>query len=138
MLGIFSCALFARPRQRAGMIALAIVVVTILAAGSADFGDAIISRLQTFTGSVADDGSGKARLGQLFEAYRILDEMTFGFGFARLALPFNGLEAADGEVVTAMISMGVLVGSVYLLALVWASAQALNRLRRTSDPRLIV
>jgi hypothetical protein len=138
MLGIFYCALFGRTRQRAGMIALAIVVVTILAAGSADFGDAIISRLQTFTGSVSDDGSGKARLGQLFETYRILDEMTFGFGFARLSSPFNGLEAADGEVVMAMIAMGVLVGSIYLVGLVWASAQALIRIRRASDPRVIV
>ena len=37
-----------------------------------------------------------------------------------------------------MIAMGVLVGSVYLLGLVWAAAQALNRIRSSTDPRLIV
>ena len=138
VLGIFYCAWFGRTRERAGLIAVATVVITVLAAGSSDFGDAIVERLATFTGSVADDGSGKARLEQLFEAYRMLDEMTFGFGFARLATPFNGVDSADGEVVSAMIAMGVLVGSVYLLGLVWAAVQALIRIRSSTDPRLIV
>ena len=138
VLGIIYCSLFGRTRGRAGLIAIAIVGATILAAGSAEFGDAIMQRLGTFTGSVSDNGSGKARLGQLFETYRLLDEMTLGMGFARLATPFNGVDSADGEVVTSMVAMGVLVGSVYLLSLVWAGVQAISRIRLGADPRLIV
>lgn len=137
-LGIGYCALFGQTRRRAGVISVVIVIATILAAGSADFGDAIVDRLQTFTGSVSEDGSGKARLGQLFEVYRLVDEMAYGLGFARLATPFNGVDAADGEVVTAIIAMGAIVGSLYLVGLVWACVQALLRIRAHADQRLIV
>ena len=138
VLGILYCAVFGRTRERAGLIAVALVVVTVVAAASGDFGDAVTERLQTLTGSISDDGSGKARLGQLFEIYRLLDGMGFGLGFARLSTPFNGVDAADGEVVTAIIAMGVLVGTVYLLGLVWAGLQALVRIRSSSNPRVIV
>jgi hypothetical protein len=138
VLGIVYCALFNRTRKSAGLVALALVVVTILAAGSADFGDAVMQRLETLTGSISDDGSGKARLGQLFETYRLVDEMGFGLGFARLSTPFNGIDTADGEVVTAIIAMGVIVGSIYLLGLVWAGTQAVMRISSSADPKLIV
>ncbi len=137
-LGIGYCSLFGQTRKRAGLISVVIVVATILAAGSADFGDAIIDRLQTFTGSMSEDGSGKARLGQLFETYRLVEEMAYGLGFARLSTPFNGVDAADGEVVTSIIAMGVLVGSVYMVGLIWACVQALLRIRGDADRRLIV
>ena len=138
VLGIGYCALFPRTRDRAGLIAVAIVAATALAALNGDFGDAIMDRLGSLTGSVADDGSGKARLGQLFEIYRLIDGMAFGLGFASLATPFNGVDAADGEIVTSIIAMGVLVGSVYLVGLVWACLQALWRIRASRDPRVIV
>lgn len=137
-LGIGYCALFGRTRERAGLIALAIVAATALAATSSDFGAAVIERLDTLTGSVSDDGSGKARLGQLFEVYRLIDGMGVGRGFASLSTPFNGVDAADGEVVTSIIAMGMLVGSAYLGGLVWACLQALVRVRQSRDPRLIV
>ena len=138
VLGIIYCALFDRTRGRAGLVAIVIVAATILAAGSADFGDAIVQRLESLTGSMSEDGSGKARLGQLFEVYRLVDQMGLGLGFARLSTPFNGVDAADGEVVTAIIAMGALVGTLYLLGLVWAIVQALWRIRTSRDPRLIV
>ncbi len=138
VLGIGYCALFGRTRERAGLIAITIVIATVLAAFNADFGDAVMERLGTLTGSVADDGSGKARLGQLFEIYRLVDGMAFGLGFASLATPFNGVDAADGEIVTSIIAMGVLVGTVYLMGLVWCCVQALVRVAGSRDPRLIV
>jgi hypothetical protein len=138
VLGVGYCALFGRTRERAVVVAVAIVGITAAAALNADFGDAILDRLGTLTGSLADDGSGKARLGQLFEIYRLLDGMAIGLGFAALAEPFNGVDAADGEIVTAIIAMGVLVGTVYLVGLVWACCQALWRIRTATDPRLIV
>ena len=55
-VGILYCGAFRRTRERAVLIGIAIVVVTMLAAGSADFGDAVMQRLETFTSSVADDG----------------------------------------------------------------------------------
>lgn len=137
-LGIAYCALFGRTRPRAGLITIALVVATALAATNADFGGAVMERLGTLTGSLSDDGSGKARLGQLFEVYRLVDGMALGLGFASLSTPFNGVDAADGEIVTSVIAMGVLVGSVYLVGLVWACVQALARIRRSRDPRLIV
>ena len=136
--GIGYCAVFGRTRERAGLIAVVLIAATALAAVSADFGDAVMDRLGSLTGSVSEDGSGKARLGQLFEVYRLSDGMVIGRGFAQLATPFNGIDAADGEVVTAIIAMGVPVGSIYLIGLVWAGAQALARVRRSRDPRLIV
>ncbi len=137
-LGVGYCALFGRTRERSALIAIAIVVATALAATNADFGSAITDRLGSLTGSVSDDGSGKARLSQLFEVYRLVDGMGVGMGFASLTTPFNGVDAADGEIVTSMIAMGVFGGSIYLAALVWACFQALFRVRRTRDPRLIV
>jgi hypothetical protein len=137
-LGIAYCALFARTRRRAGLVTVVIFIAIVLLAGSSDFGDVVIERLQTLTGSIADDGSGRARLAQLFEIYRLMDGMLFGLGFSRLSTPLNGVEAVDGEIVTAIIAMGVFVGSVYMLAIVWACMQALSRVRTSSDPRLIV
>ena len=137
-LGIGYGALFARTRERAGLITIAIVAATALAAVNDDFGAAVMERLGTLTGSLSDDGSGKARLGQLFEIYRLVDGMAFGRGFASLATPFNGVDAADGEIVTSIIAMGVLVGSVYLVGLIWACTQALIRIRGSQDPRVIV
>ena len=138
VLGIGYCALFPRTRERAGAISILVVIAVILAAGSADFGDAIMDRLETFTGSVSEDGSGKMRLSQLFEVYRMVDGMAVGLGFSRLSTPFNGVDSVDGEVVTAFITMGVVVGSIYIVALVWAALQALSRIKGTTDPRLIV
>lgn len=138
VLGVGYCAMFGRTRERSALIALAIVVATMLAASNAEFGAAVMDRLSTLTGSVSDDGSGKARLGQLFEVYRLVDSMAVGLGFASLATPFNGVDAADGEIVTSIIAMGVFVGTVYLAALVWACLQALARVRRSRDPRVIV
>ena len=138
VLGIGYCALFGRTRERSILIAVVIVAATALAATSADFGDAITERLGTLTGSLADDGSGKARLGQLFEIYRLVDGFAFGLGFASLAAPFNGVDAADGEVVTAVIAMGIMVGTLYLAGLLWACVQALLRIRASRDPQIIV
>lgn len=138
VLGVGYCAMFGRTRERSALIALAIVVATMLAASNAEFGAVVMDRLSTLTGSVSDDGSGKARLGQLFEVYRLVDSMAVGLGFASLATPFNGVDAADGEIVTSIIAMGVFVGTVYLAALVWACLQALARVRRSRDPRVIV
>ena len=137
-LGIGYCAMFSRTRERAGLIAVVIVAATALAAFNADFGDAVMDRIGSLTGSVSEDGSGKARLGQLFEVYRLSEDMVVGRGFAQLATPFNGIDAADGEVVTAIIAMGVPVGCIYLIGLVWAGVQALGRVRHSRDPRLIV
>ena len=137
-LGIGYCAMFGRTRQRAGLIAMVIVAATALAAFNADFGDAVMDRLGSLTGSVSEDGSGKERLGQLFEVYRLSDQMVVGRGFAQLATPFNGIDAADGEVVTSIIAMGVPVGCLYLIGLVWAGVQALGRVRHSRDPLLII
>ncbi len=137
-LGIGYCAMFGRTRERAGLIAVVIVAATALAAFNADFGDAVMDRIGSLTGSVSEDGSGKARLGQLFEVYRLSDEMVVGRGFAQLATPFNGIDAADGEVVTSIIAMGVPVGCIYLIGLVWAGVQALGRVRHSRNPQLIV
>ena len=137
-LGVFYCAMFGRTRQRAAMIAVVMVGATALAASNADFGAAVMERLGTLTGSVSDDGSGKARLGQLFEVYRLIDGMGIGLGFASLATPFNGVDAADGEIVTSIIAMGAFVGTIYLAALTWACVQALAQIRRSRDPRVIV
>ncbi len=77
-LGLAYCAVSGRTRERAGLIALVLVAAVALATASADFGDAVADRLGTLTGSVAEDGSGKARLGQLFEVYRLVDSMCSG------------------------------------------------------------
>ena len=138
VLGVAYCAVFGRTRRRAGVIAVAIVAATALAAFSTDFGDAVVDRLVSLTGSLSEDGSGKARLGQLFEVYRLSDGMLAGRGFAQLATPFNGIDAADGEVVTAIIAMGVPIGTLYVIGLVWAGLQALAQVRLSRDPRLIV
>ena len=100
-------------------------------------GDAVMDRLGNLTARWRRTAA-KARFRQLLEVYWLSDQMVVGRGFAQLATPFTGIDATDGEVLTAIITMGVPVGSIQLIGLVRAWGQVLGRVRRSACPRLIV
>jgi hypothetical protein len=135
-IGILYCAFFTRTRGRAGLITVFIGLAAVFAASATEFGDIITDRLATLGGSVAEDGSGRARLDQFYRFYEELDHTIFGSG---LAVGQTGARTIDGEVAAALLEMGLLIGPLYMTSLIWAAAQALGRIgRRDAPTRLVV
>ncbi len=134
VVGVLYCAVFNRTRGRAGLIVVSIAVATVLAAGSTEFGQAIVERLATLGGSVADDGSGRERLAQYVLFYRDLEGSLVGRGIAAAATT----EYIDGEIMASLYYLGLLVGSVFIAAILWGAVQALGRIQGRDGPTRIV
>ncbi len=136
-VGMLYCACFLRTRQRSILLVLAVVAAGLVAANTTEFGDKLVQRVASF-GQASEDGSGRERVEQLVAIYNDADNLLIGGGLASLRLPRAGLLAVDGEVVAALLAMGVIVGPVFLLALAWTGLQALARVRGRDGPTAIV
>jgi hypothetical protein len=137
-IGVFTCGLFSRLRGRAVILVAAVLAAAALALSTTEMGDVVAERLATLGGSPAEDGSGQERLQQYVIIYTNSERYLVGQGLALLRAPFNGIAPVDGDVVAAMLTMGLVVGSIFLLAVVWAGVQALLRIRATDSPELLV
>lgn len=137
-VGLLWCALFPRTRARAGWLALAVPAAILVAVSSPDLSEVVTRRLETLGGSVGEDGSGAARLGQFVAIYAAADELLPGLGLAVVAAGPPGLRVLDGELAVAWVRMGLVAGTVYLLALAWAGGQALARVARRPEAGPVV
>ena len=119
-VGIVFCMLFGKTRRQAGVILVGIVLVVVLAATLTPFGDVIAERVATL-GEGSQDGSAQERLDQFVTLWTQWDSSLFGNGFTNTDVGSAGAMAIDGMLVTCWVTMGIVVGLVCLVALIWAA-----------------
>ena len=130
MVSLVFCLLFNRTRARAGMLTVGLGFVVAFALLYTSFADTVGTRLSTLSGSVDKDGSGSERLHDY--KYRLTEGERFLFGTG-LGQGDRYLVTLDGQLLTSMVQMGYVIGTLYTLLTLWAGAQALLGLRRQND-----
>jgi hypothetical protein len=143
-VGIVYCWLHGSTRARAQLVIVwgAAAIALILATSS--FGDAVIDRFSTFA-APEQDGSAQGRSGDFAALIDDADHLVVGLGLGGLgsfdiSKPQVNLiptEATDGIVVSSILTLGVFVGSLYMLGVVWACAQGLIAVQARPTRRMI-
>lgn len=118
-VGVVFCMMFTATRLRATGLVVGITVVVALAALLTPFGEIIGERLATFSDG-AQDGSAQERLDQFVTLWNLPDSSLFGVGFTFSDVGTAGAMAVDGMIISCWLTMGIVFGSICLLALVWA------------------
>jgi hypothetical protein len=121
--GIGFLTLFSATRIR-GLQYIGFAAAAIVAAGTLHLSDGVVSRLQTFGQAPGSDESAVDRLQQLRNVYESSDNLLIGRGYTAI-FPVNPFSAVDGTIVECQLVMGVAVGSILLLSIVWAAAQGI-------------
>ena len=138
--GIIYCGLQSATRRRAAVMSIWIVVGAAIILATTSFGDKVMERFASFEAPSAD-GSGQARWDEYVAIADHPEQLLVGLGIGGLG-PFGDLQPrqsiiVDGIVIDAIMLMGLIGGSLYLAALLWASMQGLAVTFRTSDPRAV-
>lgn len=131
------CFFFNATRNRATLIA-----VCLFGAGAGvvlltSFGDIVGDRLATMGGNPAQDGSGHARLDEYIHVYSTLDQYLLGNGLGN-KFPDLKMKHVDGQFIGSAVSMGIFVGNIHVLALIWAGIQGLLKTRANEGPLRLV
>jgi hypothetical protein len=114
------CFLFKPTRARAGILAVCLALGVAFTLLYTSFGD-------TFGGGVAQDGSGQDRLHDYLYVFNDSSRYVFGIGLSGDSDP--QMAALDGQLLLSVVQMGLAVGMLHMLSLLWAGAQALLSLR---------
>lgn len=136
-VGVLFCALFAATRARAGAILIGIVVAGVLAATLTPFGDVIGERFATL-GEGVQDGSAQERLDQFVTLWNLPDSSLFGIGFSFSDVGTAGAMAVDGMIISCWLTMGIIVGLLCLIGLVWAIFNAIAGAWRDGSREAII
>jgi hypothetical protein len=139
-VGILYCGLQGGTRRRAAVIAIWIVAGAAVILATTSFGDKVMDRIASFE-APSSDGSGQARWDEYVAIAHNPEQDLVGLGIGGLG-PFGDLQPrqtiiVDGIVIDAIMLMGLVGGSLYLLALLWASMQGLAATFRSFDPRAV-
>jgi len=134
--GIVYCAFFSATRSRALLIALCLAGCSTGVVLLTPFGEPIEQRLATFQGAPTDDGSAQARLKQFAEILSDTDEYLLGVGLG--GAPKYSVRGNDGQLISSVNYMGLGVGLLYIVGLVWACVQALATVRSSEGPLRVV
>jgi hypothetical protein len=133
------CWMYMATRRRAEVAVVWSALAIVILLSSTSFGDVIIDRFSTFS-APSQDGSGQVRAGEYADLYDHSDKLWVGLGLSGQSTPATGavpqpqiVEASDGTVVETVLLMGLIVGSLYLIAVLWASAQALIRVNQKPE-----
>jgi hypothetical protein len=121
VLGLFN----RRTRGRAAVLLLAVPILGALAMFFTPAGEALQDRLLSL-GSVASDASGQERLGEYAALLNADDGTLVGHGFGANDVLQAGIMAVDGQIIECWYSMGLVLGMICLLAVVWAGVQAVR------------
>ena len=139
-VGIIYCALQGSTRRRAVLISIWIVAGAAVILATTSFGDKVVDRIASFE-APSTDGSGQARWDEYVAIAEHPEQVLVGLGIGGLG-PFGDFQPrqsiiVDGIVIDAIMLMGLIGGSLYLLALLWASMQGMSATFRASDPRAV-
>jgi hypothetical protein len=136
-IGLVMGALYPRTRAKATGIAVVGVVAAILAAtAGGQIGDIISQRFETLQ-SGAQDGSAVERLSEYRDLYAMTEQYVWGKGLRMLQGDIPGLVALDGTIISVYLVMGILVGTVFLACLIWATIVAVGRVAYNDSPMRI-
>jgi hypothetical protein len=132
-IGVAYCFFFNATRSRALLLTLCLFGAGAAAMLLTPFGDMIATRFATLAGDPSQDGSGHERLLEYVHIYSDLDHYLFGKGLAGHILSLQTV-ALDGQLVASAFMMGIVVGNIHILAMIWAAAQALTRVEPNASP----
>lgn len=120
-LALMVC-LWCRPTRWRAMLAVGIGVAVVgLAAVTPPFDQIVGQRLASLT-ALSSDGSGAARVDQLAIFYEMADELVFGNGIGQTyKLTRSPPIVVDGALLVILITLGSVVGMIYLTGMLWAS-----------------
>jgi hypothetical protein len=128
--------LFLLPATRArGFVLIGFAAISIAAATMWNLSDGVVSRLETFANGMQSDDSAVARTQELQELYADSDSLILGEGYGAM-YPASINHAIDGTVVESLRVMGVTVGSMALIAIIWAAVQAIFFAIRNGGARM--
>jgi hypothetical protein len=136
-IGLAMGAFYPRTRTKATAIAVIAVAAAILAAtAGGPIGDAISQRFDTMQQG-AQDGSAVERLSEYRDLYAMAEQYVWGKGFRMMQGDIPGLVALDGTIIGVYLVMGILVGTVFLACLIWATIRAVARVAYHDSPMRI-
>ncbi len=138
--GVIYCLWQGSTRRRAAYVSICILAGAAVILATTSFGDKVMDRLASFE-APSNDGSGQARWDQYVAIADHPDQLIVGLGIGGLG-PFGDLQPrqsilADGIIIDAIMLMGLIGGSLYLLALLWAAMQGLCPRSGTPDRRQV-
>lgn len=122
-LEILFCLLFTQTRRRAGMILVATAIAVVLAATLTPFGDIIADRLSSL-GEGSQDGSAQERAQEFVTLWNQPDSSLFGTGFGFNDVAVAGAMPVDGVIVASWLYMGIVVGGIFVMAMIWTIINA--------------
>ena len=136
-IGLFYCFFFNATRSRAVLLTL-----SLLGAGAAlvlmtPIGDAVAVRLASLGSNPSDDGSGHARLQEYIHVYSSMDHYLFGNGFGNKVRDVK-LMNNDGQFIASAVAMGIFIGNIHVIAVIWAAMQGLIGVRPGEKPVRLV
>jgi hypothetical protein len=123
-LSILFGLLFSETRRRSGVILIGIALAVLLAVTLTPFGDLVVDRLSTL-GEGTGDGSAQERLEEFFTLWNLPDSSLFGSGFTITDVGSAGAMPVDGMIIACWLAMGIVIGGLCLVALLWAIGNAL-------------
>lgn len=120
-------------RARSNGVGVCAVIAGILATTlGGPIGDVVSQRFDSLSQG-SKDGSAVERISEFVDFYAQVDQYLYGKGLGILTRPVPGLVAVDGTVIGCFLSMGIIVGSLCLIALIWAAVRAIMHTRMTSN-----
>ena len=120
------CAFFASTKRQTVIAAATLTVLVAIALSFTPFGEIISDRLATL-GDVSNDSSMRERLQQFSTLWASDASAIFGTGFTTTDVAVAGAIATDGMIAACWTSMGIVVGTVCLSALLYTIAKAMGR-----------
>lgn len=128
-----------RTRRRSALFVVFLAAALTIVATATPFADVVTKRLETLQSSPTEDGSGSARLEQGQYLWDHLDEFILGYGLAPQSADYRIQQAfaADGAVIISFVEMGLVVGTISLLALGWAGLVAISRSWLVREPLVV-
>ncbi len=140
IIGLMFFLVLPSTRRRSGLFVLFMVAAVTITATATPFADVVTKRLETLQSSPTEDGSGSARLEQGDYLYAHLEDFVVGYGF--IPQSSNGkleqnLSIVDGAIVISIIDMGLVVGTLSLVALAWASLAAMRQSWTVREPLFV-
>ena len=127
--GCFFHATRSRSVQLAFFILGALIVVLLT-----PYGNLILERLATLGASPLQDGSGQERFREYVQLYTDMDRYLLGNGLAGTRAVDSKMLGIDGQLVASAVMMGIFVGNIHVLAVLWAALQGLVRVDSRTPP----
>ncbi len=138
-VGLLFFMMLPRTRRRSALFVVFLVAAVTVVATATPFADVVTKRLETLQSSPTEDGSGSARLEQGQYLLAHLDDFMLGYGLAPQSADYHIQQAfaADGAIVISIVEMGLVVGTISLLALGWAGITAISRSWLVREPLVV-